>query len=152
MTVFIIFKKKINGTNAKTSSVPRHDCGATFASVGTLLILFRFYFGCAGYICSSFSMFYSALISWPRFIRSLPVGTCTKKDSRNNPFLAHAVGHTFYRVCLRMKFHHLFTSRNNTSCYSLPSYLALSVGHTVWTVSSLWPPILSSTFNVYTAT
>ena len=76
---------------------------------------------CWLYFCS-FSIFYSALSTWPRFISRLPVGTLTKRDSHSNPFLAHAVGHTFQRVCLRIEFHHLFTSRNNTSCYPLQSF------------------------------
>ena len=64
----------------KKTNAPRHDFGATFASVGTLWNLFRFYVGRVGRMTA--------------YKSRLPVGTL-RKETLLQSFLSHAVGHTF---------------------------------------------------------
>ena len=50
---FYHFKEKTKCKKPKTSNAPRHDFGATFASVGTLVVPFWFHLGRVGsYFCS----------------------------------------------------------------------------------------------------
>ena len=84
VTVFTIYKKKAYCKKPKTSNAPRHDFGATVASVGTLLVPFWFHLGCVGPILARFWIVDGPSLLVPKSLKEL-FGTLSAKHLEKIP-------------------------------------------------------------------